>query len=339
MKEIAEPSNSGGIALPQRRLGRTGLSVFPIALGCSGYWGNKLFPEEQAERVVLRALERGVNLLDTGHNYSAYHAEPRLGRILERVFAARPRSGLVISSKAGTVSARAGIVGGHAAEVRDFTPDGIERSCLASLRNLKCGYLDIFQLHGIGEQQITEALLRRLEKMKASGMYNHLGINTHTPETMRFVARNPDLFDVALVDYNVLQLDREPEIDDLCRAGVGVMAGTVLAQGHLLKGKIGRMRKPADLWYLARALLKPSSRALMQASHGMKQTLASITEMSPAQAAFAYVLRNPSVSTCVQGTTRVANLDEIIDTDPAALTDTSCRRIADAVQAASVAAR
>ncbi len=339
MEEIAEPWNSGGTALPQRRLGRTGLSVFPIALGCSGYWGNKLFPEEQAERVVLRALERGVNLLDTGHNYSAYHAEPRLGRILERVFAAHPRSGLVISSKAGTVSPRAGIVGGHAAEVRDFSPEGIERSCLASIRNLKCGYLDIFQLHGIGEQQITGDLLQRLEKMKAAGMYNHLGINTHTPETMRFVARHPELFDVALVDYNVLQLDREPVIEDLHRAGVGVMAGTVLAQGHLLQGKIGKMRRPADLWYLARALLKPSSRALMQASRGMKLALASVTEMSPAQAAFAYVLRNPSVSTCVLGTTRLANLDEITGVDPALLSEASRTGILDAFRDSCAAAR
>lgn len=339
MEEDAGPSNRDGIAMPQRRLGRTGLSVFPIALGCSGYWGNKLFPEEQAERVVMRALERGVNLFDTGHNYSAYHAEPRLGRILERVFAAYPRSGLVISSKAGTISPRGGIVGGHAAELRDFSPDAIERSCLASLRNLKCGYLDIFQLHGIGEQQITEDLLRRLEKMKASGMYNHLGINTHTPETMRFVARNPDLFDVALVDYNVLQLDREPVIEALQRAGVGVMAGTVLAQGHLLKGKIGKMRRPADLWYLARAVLKPSSRALMQASRSMKQALSMVVEMTPAQAAFAYILRNPSVSTCVLGTTLLANLDEIIGVDPALLSEASRTRIADAFQASSASAR
>lgn len=335
MEANTGPQNRNGLPMPNRSLGRTGLQVFPISLGCSGYWGNKLFPEEQAERVVLRALERGVNLFDTGHNYSAYHAEPRLGRILERVFAAHPRSGLIISSKAGTLSARAGIVGGHAAEVRDFSPDAIERSCLASLRNLKCRYLDIFQLHGIGEQQITDDLLRRLEKMKSAGMYNHLGINTHTLETMRFVTRNPSLFDVTLIDYSVLQPDREPVVAELHRLGVGVMAGTVLAQGHVLKGKIGKLRNPADLWYLARALLKPSSRALMRASRRMKQTLASIPEMSPAQAAFAYVLRNPSVSTCVLGTTRLANLDEIIGADPAALSETSCKRIADAFQASS----
>lgn len=128
-------------SLPLRPLGRSGLQVSQIALGCSGFWGNRRFPEAEAERIVRRALERGVNLFDTGHNYSAFNAEPRLGRILQRAFGTHPRDGLVISSKGGTLTGQAGVSG---AEQRDFSAASIERSCAASLRNLHCDHLDVF---------------------------------------------------------------------------------------------------------------------------------------------------------------------------------------------------
>jgi len=86
-----------------RQLGRTGLQVSAIALGCSGFWGSRQFSESQAAAIVIEAFERGVNLFDTGNNYSNFNAEPRLGRILRQILSRHPRSRLVISSKAGTV--------------------------------------------------------------------------------------------------------------------------------------------------------------------------------------------------------------------------------------------
>ncbi|MGE8217402.1 L-glyceraldehyde 3-phosphate reductase [compost metagenome] len=301
---------SGLSSVPLRPLGRSGLQVSQIALGCSGFWGNRRFAEAQAERIVRRALERGVNLFDTGHNYSAFHAEPRLGRILQRAFAAHPRDGLVISSKAGTLTGQAGVSG---AEQRDFSPENIERSCAASLRNLQCGHLDIFQLHGIGVPQITDELLTALDRMRRNGMFKLLGINTHTEETMQFMAARPGVFDVALIDYNALQQDREPVIAAMHAAGIGVLAGTVLAQGHLLPAR-PRVPRLADAWYLARAWLKPSSRQLMRSARSLQRAIAGVQSQTPAQTAFAYVLQNPAIASGVLGTTRIGNLEQILDT-------------------------
>lgn len=301
---------SGLSSVPLRPLGRSGLQVSQIALGCSGFWGNRRFAEAQAERIVRRALERGVNLFDTGHNYSAFHAEPRLGRILQRAFAAHPRDGLVISSKAGTLTGQAGVSG---AEQRDFSPENIERSCAASLRNLQCGHLDIFQLHGIGVPQITDELLTALDRMRRNGMFKLLGINTHTEETMQFMAARPGMFDVALIDYNALQQDREPVIAAMHAAGIGVLAGTVLAQGHLLPAR-PRVPRLADAWYLARAWLKPSSRQLMRSARSLQRAIAGVQSQTPAQTAFAYVLQNPAIASGVLGTTRIGNLEQILDT-------------------------
>jgi len=73
---------------------------------------------------------------------------------------------------------------------------------------------------------------------------------------------------MVLLDYNVLQLDRDPVISELSKAGIGVVAGTVLAQGHLVEGKIGSLKSFADLWYLARALIKPTGASIIQELKG-----------------------------------------------------------------------
>ena len=306
------------LPLPQQRrtLGRTGLQVSPVGLGCSGFWGHRRFPEHEAARVVAHALERGVNLLDTGHNYSGFHAEPRLGRILKPLLKRFPRDSLVISSKGGTLTGQAGVSG---AEQRDFSPAAITASCEASLHNLGLAYLDVYQLHGIGAGEITDELLHALHRLRQRGLVRSVGINTHTTATLDWMVAHPDAFDMVLLDYNVLQQDREPRIAALHAAGIGVLAGTVLAQGHLLPPR-PRMPRLADAWYLARAWLKPSSRQLMRSAQAMRHAVASIPSQAPPQTAFAYVLQHPGVASAVLGSTRVAGLEQVLRTDPTALT-------------------
>ncbi|MBK7704106.1 MAG: aldo/keto reductase [bacterium] len=316
-----------------RQLGNTGLLVSEIALGCSGYWGNRRFPERKAIAVVAEAFERGVNFFDTGHNYCNFNAEPRLGRALQGLLDGGGRSRLVISTKAGTSVPSASIVPRERSKQKDFSPDYIERACTASITNLGCGYLDIFQLHGVTEAEITDQLLDRLRSMKERGLYRYLGINTHRYADMQFAAKHPDIFDMVLIDFNVLQLDREAAIGDLHRAGLGIAAGTVLAQGHLIKGKIGTVRSAADIWYLARALLKPAGRRLAGSSVAMRDALAKIAEMTPAQAAFSYILENPAIASCVFGTTSLANLNEVLEAPDKALSDESRRSIRDTFEA------
>jgi aryl-alcohol dehydrogenase-like predicted oxidoreductase len=316
-----------------RKLGRTGLMVSEIAVGCSAFWGDKMFPEKKAAAIIHEAFERGVNFFDTGHNYSNFNAEPRLGRILQEILKKNDRSRIIISTKGGSVIGRSPLLSLRRGETKDFSPDAIEHSCAASIKNLNCGYLDIFQLHGITQAQISEPLLERLMKMKQRGMFRYLGVNTHKEADMLFIAEHPQLFDMVLIDYNVLQLDREPVIDKLHAAGIGVVAGTVLAQGHLVRGKIGSLSSGSFFWYLARSLLRPSSRRLAQHSRAVRETLASISEMSPAQAAFAYILENKKVASCVFGTTNLSNLNEVIEAVDKKLTEESKRKIRQAYEA------
>jgi len=296
-----------------RELGNTKLRVSEISLGCSGFWGNRYFSEKKAAKIIFEAFDRGVNFFDTGHNYSNFNAEPRLGRIVEEILSNNDRSRLIISTKAGIIIPSTPIIRIQKRNLVDYSPDSIENSCNNSIRNLKCKYIDIFQLHGISEYQITQKLIDRLLVMKEKGMFRFLGVNTHEKSVMEYISSKPEIFDMVLLDYNVLQLDRDLIIDKLYNSGIGVVAGTVLAQGHLVKGKIGFPRSTADYWYLARAILKKSGRILYRNSKEMQEALSSLKDISPAQAAFAYILGNSAISSCVFGTTNLSNMHEIID--------------------------
>lgn len=295
-----------------RRLGLTDLMVSEISLGCSGYWGNHRFDADKAIAIVREAYDRGINFFDTGSNYSNFNAEPRLGLAIREILSCHDRSSLVISSKAGSLRGSAFPLTANRLPAQDFSPEAIENSCGRSIANLGCDYLDILQLHGATKQALNPRLLERLSQMRAQGLYRYLGINTHDSETISYIASTPGLCDMVLIDYNVLQLDREPLIEQLSQGKVGVVAGTILAQGHIVKSKLGSIRTGSFFWYLARSWLKPTARRLASSSGNMRSVLASIPGMTASQAAFAYILTNPLVSSCVFGTTSHSNLLDAI---------------------------
>jgi aryl-alcohol dehydrogenase-like predicted oxidoreductase len=113
-------------------------------------------------------------------------------------------------------------------------------------------------------------------------------------------------FDVVMVDYNVLRPERAPLIARAAAAGKGVLAGMPLAMGHT-RPLLARIRGPQDLWYAARGLAKHRD----ELRRGRRfRFLHRQPGISGAQAALAYVLANPGVSSAVFGATRPAHLRE-----------------------------
>ncbi|RAK61067.1 aldo/keto reductase [Phenylobacterium hankyongense] len=303
-----------------RPLGRTGLTVSEIGLGCASWWGKPAFPEAQAVGLVHAALDLGVTLFDTGASYSAGEAEPRLGRALK----GRDVSQLVVATKAGSFHAGGGRIG------RDFSPAAIVASAERSLRNLGLEALPLLQLHGPAIEELDDELLAALGDLKARGLVRALGVNSFDPAVIEHVIGLPG-FDAVMVDYNVLRPEREPLIARAAGAGKGVLAGMALAMGHTGL-QVARLKGPQDLWYAARGLMRHRQEVVRGARFSF---LHRQPEITGSQAALAYVLANRDVSAAVIGTTRLGHLRENLAASDRALPDLLMERI----KAAQAAAR
>jgi aryl-alcohol dehydrogenase-like predicted oxidoreductase len=276
-----------------RPLGRTGLTVSELGFGCASYWGKPAFDEATAVGLVHEAIDRGVTFFDTGASYSAGQAEPRLGRALK----GRDRDRLVIATKAGTYHAGGGQI------ARDFSPAAIVASAEHSLKTLGVDHIDLLQLHGPGAEELTDALLAALEGLKRRGVVGALGANSFDPAVLEHIVDLP-IFDVVMVDYNVLRPEREPLIARAAAAGKGVLAGMPLAMGHTAP-MLSRLRGPQDVWYLARALARHRD----EFRRGLRfRFLHRQPGISGSQAALAHVLENPHVACAVFGATRAGHL-------------------------------
>jgi aryl-alcohol dehydrogenase-like predicted oxidoreductase len=276
-----------------RPLGRTGLTVSEIGLGCASWWGKPAFDERQAVALVHAAIDGGVTFFDTGSSYSAGEAEPRLGRALR----GRDTGNLVVATKAGTYHAGGGRIG------RDFSPQAVTASVKRSLRNLGLDTRPLLQLHGPAIAELDPALLGALEDLKVGGFIRAIGLNSFDPAVIDYALGLPAI-DVVMIDYNVLRPEREPLIARAAAAGKGVLAGMALAMGHTGL-QIARIRAPRDLWYAARALAHHRSDIVRGARLGF---LNHVDGMTGAQAALAYVLANPNVACAVAGSTRMTHL-------------------------------
>ena len=277
-----------------RPLGKTGLVVSEIGLGCASWWGQKAFDERQALALVHAALDHGVTFFDTGAAYSGGEAEPRLGRALK----GRALDGVVVATKAGTWHDGRRVV-------RDFSLAGIEASVERSLRNLGLETLPLLQLHGPAVAELDAAMLTMLDGLKRRGLVQALGVNSFDPTLIEHVVGLP-VFDVVMVDYNVLRPERAPLIAKAVGQGKGVLAGMALAMGHANR-QVLRLRAPRDIWYALRALKNHRADVAKGGRFGF---LADTPGMTASQAALAYVLADPNVSCAVVGTTRMNHLME-----------------------------
>jgi len=187
------------------------------------------FTDERAASVIYRALEMGVNLIDTSPAYG--QSERRIGLALEEWYRrGGRREDIVISTKTGTRT-----------RPPDYSAEGTRRSVEESLRLLKTDYIDILLVHD--PQDLTPVLssggaLEALQKLKAEGTIKAIGLGVRYHEFHRRCIETGE-FDVSLtyLDYNLLH---QSAADGLLKAAaeyrVGVFNGMALVSG-LLSGR------------------------------------------------------------------------------------------------------
>jgi aryl-alcohol dehydrogenase-like predicted oxidoreductase len=275
------------LTVAKRSFGNTGVMVSEIGLGCGGYWGLRSFPEKRAAEIVDLALEHGVNLVDTGPNYSGGNAEPRLGRIL-----GGRRDCVFLATKVGSRLERGRVV-------KDWSAGGIRASVEASLGNLRTDHLDLVQLHSPSPDVLeNEGTLGALAALKREGLATFVGLSTDSTLAARAIELG--VFDCVMLTYNVLhQRGSERVARIAAAAGKAVLARSPMA--HVVyEPSFYLPTSRARLWYLLRAL-KNFRRDIAKAPS--LRFLHDWEGWRGPQAALRFVLENPCVTSAIVGTT------------------------------------
>jgi D-threo-aldose 1-dehydrogenase len=210
------------------QLGRTGVTVTQLGLGCAPIGGlYEPVSEADAGAVVDRAWEHGLRLFDTAPLYGSGLSERRVGAALRD----RPRDALVLSTKVGRLL-RAG------EPVFDFSFDGVLRSLEESLERLGLDRVDVVFIHD-PDDHFDEALAGAypaLERLRGEGVVRAIGVGMNQSEMLARFARETDVDCVLLAGrYTLLDRSALGELLPLClERGVAVVAGGVFNSGALV---------------------------------------------------------------------------------------------------------
>lgn len=158
---VSVTTDRATVPMPTRPLGRTGWNASVLTLG--GVKWDTFIPEAEAVRLIQRAIELGVNCIDTAASYGEGRSETRLGLALQGL-----RDRVFVSTKTGK---------------RDY--DGARREVNQSLERLRTDYIDLYLVHGLDNDEdyakvaSRTGVLRALEEYKAAGQVRHIGVSGH----------------------------------------------------------------------------------------------------------------------------------------------------------------
>ena len=281
--------------MKQRTAGRTGLALSELGFGCSSFWAKPVFPEAQALALVDAAVGAGITFFDTGPSYAAGNAERRLGLALRNH---RGDDRLVIATKVGTHVAASG------RHYKDWSRGAVRASVEQSLERLGRPRIDLLHLHGPSLEDLTLELIGALEELRAEKLVRFIGVNSFDERVLRAALALPS-FDSFMLEYNVMKKRNAALVETIAAAGRAVLVGTPVARA-LFTGQVFAVTSLGRAW----ALLRAARHGRDLAAGFRYRFLNRLPQMSGPQAAVAYVLRHPQVTTAIFGTTRMAHLRE-----------------------------
>lgn len=292
-----------------RTLGRTGWAVSEIGYGAWGIGGNQWrgHSEEEALSALRRALELGLNFIDTALAYNEGHSERIISRVL-RETGARAWVATKIPPKNRLWPARPGI------PLEQVFPSAYVRECTeTSLRNLGVETIDLQQYHVWNPEWLDRDEWRRdIEELKASGKVRYFGIsiNDHQPDSAIEACRT-GLIDTVQVIYNIFDQSPEARLLPLCRElNIGVLARVPFDEGALT-GTITPDTEFDPAEFRAAYFAGDRKRQVYERVNALLADLraAGLDEPLPCTA-LRFVLSHPAVSTVIPGMRRVRNVEE-----------------------------
>jgi aryl-alcohol dehydrogenase-like predicted oxidoreductase len=285
-----------------RQLGASALKVSEISLGSWLTYGVGV-ERERSKACVRRALDLGINLIDTANVYGRGAAETLLGEALAGV----PRDSYILATK---------LFAPMSETDRGLSRAQVFKQLDASLKRLRTDYVDLYQCHRYDTEAPLEETMTALSDVVREGKVRYIGFSEWSPQNIAdsLALKNVEHFVSSQPQYSLLWRRPEEKVIPLCRAnGISQIVWSPLAQG-VLSGK-----------YLPEAPSPRDSRAVSAEMNGFisnwmrPEILRAVQQLKPlaqaagvtmSQFALAWVLRESNVASAIVGASRPAQLDE-----------------------------
>ncbi|MBS2968559.1 aldo/keto reductase family protein [Metabacillus sp. KIGAM252] len=289
-----------------RRLGRSGLKVSEISLGSWLTFGQTI-DEKSAELIIHRAYEAGINFFDCANVYAKGMAEQVMGKALKSF----ERESYVVTTKAFWPV-------GEGPNDRGLSRKHIMEQVHSSLKRMDLDYIDVFYCHRYDAETPLEETLRAIDDLIRQGKILYAGVSEWSAAQLQEAVHVADryLLERIIVNqpqYNMLHRDIEEEIMPISeKNGISQVVWSPLAQGVLtgkyMEGKIPKgsraSNEEVNTW------VKEILNDIMNRKVSMLSELASSLDISLAQLALAWTLRNPNVASTLVGASTPEQIEE-----------------------------
>jgi aryl-alcohol dehydrogenase-like predicted oxidoreductase len=319
-----------------RNLGRTGVKVSPLCLGCMNF-GRKTELDDSI-RIIDRALEAGINFVDTANVYSNGRSEEIVGEALKR---SGKRYHVVLATKFHGQMKMSGV---EDPNLSGNSRRHIMQQCEASLRRLQTDHIDLYQVHRPQSDIPIDETLRALDDLIRQGKVRYVGTSTYAAWQLveslwaarelglnRFVSEQPP--------YHMLERRIERELVPMARTyGIALLPWSPLA-GGFLTGKYKRDQQPPES-----ARLQPSGhRADIFSDAGFDvieqvEKLAEQKGCTASQFSLAWCMNQPGITSPIIGPRTMEQLEDNLGAIEVELSDDDRRKIDEASRPGGVIA-
>src|SRR5699024_3785215 len=291
--------------MKKNQLGQSDLYISELTLGCMSLGTDS----QKAKAIIERALDAGINHLDTADLYDFGENETVVGEAIKG-----KRDQVILTSK----------VGNHFNKDKqdwfwDPSKEHIEQGIKDSLHRLGTDYIDFYMLHGGTIDDPIDESIEAFENLKKEGVIRAYGISSIRPNVIREYVKRSNI-DAVMMQYNMLERRPEEEILDLLHENnISVLARGPLAKGMLSDRADEQIEKKGKDGFLdySYAELKTIHRELKKIVGGDSLNCLALN----------YILKHPAVASAVFGASSVSQIGDNINIDRSALTDETYGKI------------